>query len=52
MIKDDNEDFENFTKCEDSYVYGNVKVRGHCHIVISQVNIEALRIEIVISTLH
>ena len=37
---------------EDSYVYGNVKVRGHCHIVISQENIEALRIEIEISTLH
>ena len=34
MIKEENEDFENFTKCwicEESYVDGNVKVRDHRH---------------------
>ena len=35
MTKEDNEDFENFTKyciCDHSYVDGDVKVRDHCHI--------------------
>ena len=33
--KDDNEDFENFTKCwisDNVYVKGHFKVRDHCHI--------------------
>ena len=35
MAKKDNEDFENSTKCwicDNDYVYGDVKVRDHCHI--------------------
>ena len=35
MTKEDNEDFENFTKCwicDNDYVDGDVKVRYHCHI--------------------
>ena len=35
MTKEDNEDFENFTKCwicDNDYVDGDVKVRDHCHI--------------------
>ena len=35
MTKKDKEDFENLTKkriCDNFYVDGDVKVRGHCHI--------------------
>ena len=35
MTKEDNEDFENSTKCwicDNDYVDGDVKVRDHCHI--------------------
>ena len=35
MTKKDNEDFENSTKCwicGNDYIYGDVKVRAHCHI--------------------
>ena len=35
MIKEDNEDFENSTKCSicgNDYVKNDVKVRAHCHI--------------------
>ena len=35
MSKEDNEDFENSTKCwiyDNAYVDGDVKVRDHCHI--------------------
>ena len=35
MTKEDNEDFENFTKCwicDNDYVDNDVKVRYHCHI--------------------
>ena len=35
MPKDDNEDYENSTKCwicDNSFVDGDVKVRDHCHI--------------------
>ena len=35
MTKEDNEDFENSTKCwicDNSYVDDDVKVRDHCHI--------------------
>ena len=36
MTKEDNEDFENSTKCwicHNTYVDGDVKVRDHCHII-------------------
>ena len=45
MIKEDNEDFKNFTKCcmcDNDYVNNDVKVRDYC-------DIQALRIETVIS---
>ena len=35
MAKKDDEDFKNSTKCwicDNVYVDGDVKVRGHCHI--------------------
>ena len=35
MTKEDNEDFENFTKCwscDNFYIDDDVKVRDHCHI--------------------
>ena len=35
MIQEDNEDFENSTKCwtyDNYYIDGDVKVRDHCHI--------------------
>ena len=35
MTKENNEDFKNSTKCwicDSTYVDGEVKVRGHCHI--------------------
>ena len=35
MTKKDNDDFKNSTKCwicDNMYVDGDVKVRGHCHI--------------------
>ena len=35
MTKEDNEDFENSTKCwicDNDYIYGDVKVIGHCYI--------------------
>ena len=35
MTKQDNKNFENFTKCwvcDNSYVDGNIKVGYHCHI--------------------
>ena len=35
MTKEDNEDFENSTKCwicDNAYVHGDVKVRGHFHV--------------------
>ena len=35
MTKKDNGDFENSTKCsicDNAYLDGDVKVRGHCHI--------------------
>ena len=52
MTKDDNEDFENSTKCwicDNDYIDSDVKVRDHCHITG---NIEVLRIEILISMLN
>ena len=35
MIKEDNEDFKNYTKCqicENNYIDNDVKARDHCHI--------------------
>ena len=35
MTKEDDEDFENSTKCwicDNVYIHGDVKVRDHCHI--------------------
>ena len=35
MTEKDDKDFKNFTKCwicDNVYVKGDVKVRGHCHI--------------------
>ena len=35
MAREDNEDFENSTKCwicDNDYIDGDVKVRDHCHI--------------------
>ena len=35
MTKEDNEDFENCSKCwicDNDYIDGDVKVRDHCHI--------------------
>ena len=35
MTKEDNEDFENSTKCwiyDNDYIEGDVKVRYHCHV--------------------
>ena len=35
ITKEDNEDFENLTKCwicDNDYIDGDVKVRNHCHI--------------------
>ena len=35
MTKEVDEDFENSTKCcicDNAYVDGDIKVRGHCHI--------------------
>ena len=52
MTKEDNEDFENSTKCwicSNDYVDNDVKVRDHCHITR---NIEALHKETVISILN
>ena len=52
MTKDDNEDFENSTKCwicDNDYIDSDVKVRDPCHITG---NIEVLRIEILISMLN
>ena len=52
MTKEQNEDFENCTKCwicDNDYAYNDVKVI--VVIVISWENIEAQHIEIVISTL-
>ena len=52
MTKDDNEDFENSTKCwicDNDYIDSDVKVRDHCHITG---NIEVLRIKILISMLN
>ena len=49
ITKEDNKDFENSTKCwiyDNDYVDNDVKVGDHC---ISLENIEALRIEILIS---
>ena len=36
MTKNDNEDFENSTKCwicDNDYIYNDVKIRDHCHII-------------------
>ena len=36
ITKEDDSDFENSTKCwicENIYVYGDVKVKDHCHII-------------------
>ena len=36
MIKEDNEDFRNSTKCwicDNDYIYNDVKVKDHCHII-------------------
>ena len=52
MTKEDNEEFENSTKCwmcDNVYVDGDMKVRDHCHVTGIYV---ALHIEIVISTLN
>ena len=52
MTKEDNEDFENSTKCQicdNDYIDNDVKIRDHCRILE---NIKALRIEIIISTLN
>ena len=35
MSKEDNEDFENCTKCwifDNDYIEGDVKVKDHCHM--------------------
>ena len=53
MIKEDNEDFENSTKCwicDNDYIDTDVKVRDHCHITGKYR--EVLHIEIGISMLN
>ena len=52
MTKEENEDFENSTKCwiyNNDYADNDVKVRDYCHITGK---LEAPRIEIVILTLN
>ena len=52
MTREDDEDFENSTKCyisDNVYVEGDAKVTDNCHITG---NIEILHIEIVISRLN
>ena len=52
MTREDDEDFENSTKCyisDNVYVEGDAKVTDNCHITG---NIEILPIEIVISRLN
>ena len=53
MTKEDNEDFENSTKCwicDNDYIDTDVKVRDYCHITGKYR--EVLDIEIVISMLN
>ena len=53
MIKEDNEDFENSTKCwicDNDYIDTDVKVRDHCHITGKYR--EVLHIKIGISMLN
>ena len=53
MIKEDNEDFENSTKCwicDNDYIDTDVKVRDHCHMTGKYR--EVLHIEIGISMLN
>ena len=53
MIKEENEDFENSTKCwicDNDYIDTDVKVRDHCHITGKYR--EVLHIEIGISMLN
>ena len=52
MAKENNEDFENSSKCwicDNDYIDGDVKVRDHCHITGKY---RGLHIEIVISMLN
>ena len=53
MTKEDNEDFENSTKCwicDNDYIDTDVKVRDHCHITGKYR--EVLHIKIGISMLN
>ena len=52
MTKEDDEDFENSTKCwicDNDYIDGDVEVRDHCCVTGK---LEVLHIEIVISMLN